>query len=135
MVRQKADRPEPGKIYSLTGSRSIMAGDNWQASEVFCGSFETDHRKAQCTPEGRLDHEHGWNELQATHTKGKAAILGCTPLKCALQAEADALKAYKATHPGSPPMSHEDSGEGPHNFHDPNETTPDGICACGAEED
>lgn len=81
-MRNRGDRPEPGKVYSLTGSRSIMAGDNWQASEVFCGGSRGDHRPQGCTE--HQDHEHsGPNTIM--HTRGAAMVNGCTPYACGLK--------------------------------------------------
>ena len=58
------DQPQPGKVYALTGKRSIAAGDNWQASEVWCAGFRD--------RTGSLVH----------HVRGAAKRYGCTPQRC-----------------------------------------------------
>lgn len=60
------NKPEPGKVYALTGRRSIAAGDTWQGSEVFCGGIRQD---------GRM----------VTHAKELAKLLGCSPDRCSLK--------------------------------------------------
>ena len=60
------DRPEPGKVYALTGSRSIAAGDNWQGSRVFCAGW-----RDSLTKRGT-----------SRHTRKGAEMFGCTPHKC-----------------------------------------------------